>query len=64
MSYAFTIRKDGAGLHVEHADAEHIPDGKFLISGHEDDTYRSIGIVRTTAASGTTVIQAGGGSAR
>lgn len=44
MSYTVTVRSHEGQLTVE--SSGQVPDGTHVISGHEDDSGRSVGVVR------------------
>lgn len=46
MSYSITVLAQGGHLTVEHSGD--VPDGTHVISGHEDEHGRSVGVSRHT----------------
>ncbi len=59
MSYHFTVTKADGQLTVA-GSADLVPDGTFEIGGHEDDSYRSVGITRKDPGETTVKVQATG----
>lgn len=57
MSYSITVRAVGGQLTVEHSGD--VPDGEHRISGHEDDSGRSVGVARH-APDGHSLVNASG----
>ena len=58
MSYSFQVEAKDGQLEVV-GSGKHVPDGKFLVSGHEDGDWLSIGITRNDS-NGKQVAQATG----
>ena len=58
MSYSFTVEAKDGVISVPAASPNlHIPDGKFLVTGHEEDAWLSISVGRTDPA-GVQIAQA------
>lgn len=47
MSYSITVHSVDGQLRIEHS--EQVPDGTHVISGHEDERYRTLGVTRSNA---------------
>ena len=45
MSYSITVKAEGGHLTVEHSGD--VPDGTHIISGHEDEHGRTMGVTRS-----------------
>lgn len=47
MSYSITVKAAGGQLTVEHSGE--VPDGTYIISGHEDEHGHTMGVTRSDA---------------
>ena len=60
MSYSIKVTSKGGNVTAEYASGT-VPEGAFIISGHEDNAYESLGVSRhqlseTVAAGGATTV--------
>lgn len=49
MSYSVIIDISDTGIPVITQYSGQMPDGKLVVNGHEDPTYRTVGVTRTDA---------------
>lgn len=45
MSFSFVVAAEGGTLKVDNVTGD-VPEGKYQVSGHEDEANRSLGVTR------------------